>query len=415
MMLLRKIKKLIRFIFSVFYLGYYRIRNIGKEKGVAQVVESFNSGGLEQVAANVYKSFKRNGNTSKVICISNSTGPMFEQIDTPKDIRIIYYDVIEMIKFCAKNNIGNLIFHFTTYHMILLKFLGFKNYYVIHNTYIWYTDNEWKKLKIKLKFANGIIAVSEWCKDYFIKKTGYKNIKLILNGIDFNNLDNGEISTITRKSLKINDKDIICLTIGGYTSGKHQMEVIGIAEEIIKINKNIKFITAGPVLDEKLYKRFITEVSKSKAKNNIIVLNYIPQEEIGDFITNNCDIYLQPSIHEAGVPLTVMEALLKGKPVIMTDFLIKKTFPVTDHIIGITPPYENIIDVTAKEAYDMSLKKRDKSTKYFVKAIINISQNLDKFDNIDVKEYAFLSIERMSSEYINYLNFKERKYVNTKL
>ena len=57
----------------------------------------------------------------------------------------------------------------------------FKNYYIIHNTYIWYTNEEWKKLKIKLKFSNGIIAVSEWCKDYFIKKTGYKNVKLILN------------------------------------------------------------------------------------------------------------------------------------------------------------------------------------------------------------------------------------------
>ena len=176
-----KIKKMIRFIGVLFYLLYYRIKNIGTKKGIAQVVESFKSGGLEQVAANIYKAFKDNGDISTVICISNTTGPMFEQIYTPKDIRIVYYDVIEMIKFCAKNNIGTLIFHFTTFHMILFRFLGFKNYYIIHNTYIWYTNEEWKKLKIKLKFSNGIIAVSEWCKDYFIKKTGYKNVKLILN------------------------------------------------------------------------------------------------------------------------------------------------------------------------------------------------------------------------------------------
>lgn len=398
-----KIKKMIRFIGVLFYLLYYRIKNIGTKKGIAQVVESFKSGGLEQVAANIYKAFKDNGDISTVICISNTTGPMFEQIYTPKDIRIVYYDVIEMIKFCAKNNIGTLIFHFTTFNMILFRFLGFKNYYIIHNTYIWYTNEEWKKLKIKLKFSNGIIAVSEWCKDYFIKKTGYKNVKLILNGIDFNNLDNGNQTSITRKSLKIKDNELICLTVGGYTPGKHQMEIIGIAEEVIKYNKNIKFITAGPILDEKLYKKFVNEVNRSSAKNNIIILNYIPQEEIGDFISKNCDIYLQPSIHEAGVPLTVMEALLKSKPVIMTDFMLKETFPIVDRIIGVIPPYDNILKVTTSDAYNMSLKKKDISTQQFANNILEVAKNLDKYKNIDRNEYQFLSTDRMAQEYIEFI------------
>lgn len=402
--ILHKIKKLLRFIGALFYLLYYRIRNIGKKKGIAQVVESFKSGGLEQVAANIYKAFKNNGDISTVICISNTTGPMFEQIYTPKDIRIIYYDVVEMIKYCAKNNIGTLVFHFTTFHMILFKFLGFKNYYIIHNTYIWYTDEEWRKLKIKLKFVNGIIAVSEWCKDYFTKKTGYKNIKLILNGIDFNNLDNGEISSITKKSLKIKDDELVCLTIGGYTSGKHQMAIIGIAEEVIKINKKIKFVCAGPILDEKLYQTISENVKKSKAHNNIILLDYIPQEEVGDFITKVCDIYLQPSIHEAGVPLTVMEALLKGKPVIMTDFMLNKTFPNTSRIICVKPPYDDILSITPKLANKMSMKVKDSSTSYFAKEIINVSENIDKYKrNFEKNDYEFLSTKRMSDDYLDYI------------
>ena len=91
-----KIKKMIRFIGVLFYLLYYRIKNIGTKKGIAQVVESFKSGGLEQVAANIYKAFKDNGDISTVICISNTTGPMFEQIYTPKDIRIVYSQVFHI-------------------------------------------------------------------------------------------------------------------------------------------------------------------------------------------------------------------------------------------------------------------------------------------------------------------------------
>lgn len=402
--ILRKIKRVIKIIGAVLYLVYYRIKFHGKKRGVAQIVDSFNSGGLEQVAANVYKTFKENNDISSVICVSNNVGPMCQQLYTPKDLRIVYYDVVNLIKYCAKNNIGTLIYHFTTFKMPLLKLLGFKNYYIIHNTYIWYTEKEWKHLKFKLKFTNGIISVSEWCKDYFIKKTGITNIKLILNGIDFENLDNGEITNITREKLKIKENDITCMTIGGYTDGKHQMAIIGIAEEIIKTNKNIKFICAGPILNEPLYKSFVKKVKNSKAKNNIIILNYIPQEEIGDFIVKNCDIYLQPSIHEAGVPLTVMEALLKGKPVVMTDFMLDKTFPKTDRILGVTPPFTDILKITPDIASKMAKKSVDSSTKEFAEKILMMTEKIESYQkNFNIKDYEFLSSKRMAKEYINFI------------
>lgn len=401
---LNKIKRIFKYIGAIFYLLYYRIKNIKKEKGIAQVVESLNSGGLEQVAVNIYKTFKNNNTNSNIIVLSNNLGPMCQQLESPKDLRIVYYDIVSFIKFCAKNNIRTLVFHFTTYHMILLKLLGFRNYYIIHNTYIWYKEKEWKTLKTKLKFTNGIIAVSEWCKEYFSKKTGINNIKVILNGIDFANLNKGEICSFTKDKLKIKENDICCLTIGSYTDGKHQMEIIGIAEKIIKKIKNIKFICAGPILNKDLYDEFMKNIKKSSAKNNIIALNYIPQEEMGDFINKMCDIYLQPSIHEAGVPLTVMEALLKGKPVIMSDFMIEKTFPNCSRIVGVKLPYKDITKVTPEKASKMSKKTVDDSTEEYVDKILEMIDNLDNMkNNFDVNDYEFLSVKRMGKEYLEYI------------
>lgn len=402
--IVKKIIRLFKYIGVIFLVFYYRFKNIGKKKGVAQVVNSFNNGGLEQVAANLYKTFKANGNNSAVISISNNVGPMMQQIYTPKDVRIIYYDVIEMLKYCAKNNIRTLMFHFSTFHMILFKILGFRNYYIIHNTYIWYTPNEWENLKIKLKFCDGIVAVSEWCKSYFEKKTGINNIKVILNGIDFDNINSGEKSSLDRKSIGIKPEDIVCLTIGSYTDGKHQNAIVGIAEEVIKKNNKVKFITVGPKLDLKVYNKFVKSVKKSKAKDNIKILDYIPQNEIGDFITKNCDIYLQPSVHEAGVPLTVMEALLKGKPVIMTDFMISKSFPNTKGITGVKPPYEDILQITPKMAHEFSTKIKDKSTKDFAEAVLNWSNKIKEYEqNFKFQDYEFLKLERMSKEYLNFI------------
>lgn len=402
----RKLKRIAKILGAIILLLFYRIKYIGKPKGIAQVVESFNSGGLEQVAANIYKAFDQNNNKSYVICLSNNVGPMCQQLRSPSHLRIIYYDLAEMIKFCGKSNIRVLTFHFTTYHMIFLKLLGFKNYYIIHNTYIWYTENEWKKLKYKLKFTKGIIAVSEWCKNYFAKKTGIENIKVIMNGIDFNNLNNEEKCSINRKSLKIKENEIVCLTIGAYTEGKHQMGLIGIAEEVLSQNKKVKFICAGPILDKKYYQALNKALRESKVKDNFILLEYIPQEEIGNFINNNCDIYLQPSVHEAGVPLTVMEALLKGKPTIMTDFNIKASFIENDFLFGISPIYDDITKITPEMASKLSRVTKDKNTKLYTEKIIKVINNMSYYKNpknFNIGDFKYLDCQRMFKEYLEFI------------
>ena len=187
------------------------------------------------------------------------------------------------------------------------------------------------------------------------------------------------------------------------------MALIGIAEEVLKENKKIKFVSAGPILNKKLYKLFLKNLEKSKAKNNIIVLNYIPQEEIGDFINKVCDIYLQPSIHEAGVPLTVMEALLKGKPVIMTDFKIKETFPNSERIVGVTPPYKDILQLTVKDVEKMTKQVHDRSTKEFAENILDIAANIDNYKtNFQIKDYQFLSKEEMGKKYLKFIKVNKK-------
>ena len=107
---------------------------------------------------------------------------------------------------------------------------------------------------------------------------------------------------------------------------------------------------------------------------------------------NVCDIYLQPSIHEAGVPLTVMEALIKKKPVIMTDFMLDKTFPVIDRIVGVRPPYEDLMSITPKKVIEMTKKKVDSSTNEYVRKLEDIVSNLDYYrdeSNFNIDDYAF--------------------------
>lgn len=400
-------KKIAKLLFAIFYLFYKRFRLRNKSEAIAQVVDSFYAGGLEQVACNIYKGFRDNGDDSYIISINNKLGPICQQLDSPAHLRMVSGDISEFIKFCAKKNIYTLVFHFSVFHMKLLKLLGFRNYYIIHNTYIWYENNDWDILKEKLKYSDGIFAVSDWCREYFVRKTGIDRVKTILNGINLDRLRNSENTTYTRKNLGINDNEKIFLTVAAFTQGKHQMGLIGIMEEIMKSRKDIKFLCVGHMLDLGYYKKFMKVYEKSVAAKNIILLDYVPQEEMGSFIKTMCDVYMQPSIHEAGVPLTVMEALCSGKPVLMTDFLVRKTFPKSDAIFLAPTPYANIDDVTPAVANKIALKTKTRATKIFVEQIIHIADNIEEITaSIDVNDYSFLSKDNMIKKYIENIALK---------
>lgn len=399
--------RLLQLAFALFYFIFERLKFRNEDAGIAQVVESFNVGGLEQVALNIYKGFKKNGDKSYVISLSNNVGPMAQQLCGPQDFRIVYSDISKFIRFCAKNNIHTLVFHFTTFHVRLLRLLGFRNYYVVHNTYIWYEEKDWKLLKKKLNSFDKIFAVSDWCKKYFIKKTEAKNVKTILNGIDMKRLTNGEQTNYSRKKLGLKDTDTVFLTVAAFTEGKHQISLIGMMEDLLKVRKDIKFLCVGNILDNNYYSKFKKKLKKSRANKNIILLDYIPQEEIGSFIRTMCDAYLLPSIHEAGVPLTVMEALVCGKPVIMTDFLVRETFPKSDGIFLSPTPYDNIDEITPKRASMIAGRTRTRATKDFVKNILYVTDNLQKItEQINPNDYGFLDKDYMCQQYIKEIILK---------
>jgi hypothetical protein len=101
-----------------------------------------------------------------------------------------------------------------------------------------------------------------------------------------------------------------------------------------------------------------------------------------------------------------MEALAMGKPVIMTDFMIKETFPNCERIEGIKAPYDNILDVTSNIASKMGYKETDDSTKSFAESICNLSDKIDyykKSDNFKIEDYNFLKVERMQKEYLEFI------------
>ncbi len=192
---------------------------------------------------------------------------------------------------------------------------------LIHTTHCPWTDSfrsftgkllvklSYKTLnKLSFKWSNKIIAITPW-EIPFIEKYGGKKEKIIVipNGVDnifFNKIKNNNF----KKQFGI--KDQIVLFFGRLNPTKGPDKFVLAAKEILKENKNIKFLIVGP--DEGMLSK-VKELSKDE--ENILILEPIREKSKIAEMYQASDIYVMPSFRE-GLPLTLFEALASGLPII---------------------------------------------------------------------------------------------------
>lgn len=143
-------------------------------------------------------------------------------------------------------------------------------------------------------FGGKIVACSQSEKEV-IEEQGIKNVTFINNGIKPLEIE---------KKVNTSDK-ITIISVGRLSIQKNPKLFNDIASEF-KDNPNIKFIWCG---DGELKSELISQ--------NIKCTGWIERKELENYLVN-ADIYLSTSLWE-GLPLSVLEAMSIGLPVILSD------------------------------------------------------------------------------------------------
>lgn len=403
--IVHKILVIPRLLVAIIRLLFSRIGTAKQPAAVGLVVDSFGRGGLEQVVLNLYRGYREAGHPAYIISVTNQVSDMIQEIeDDPRHLRILHWSLVDLINFCRKNNVRTLHYHYSIFHLPIMRMLGIRTIYTIHNTYVWFSKAAWAKTAFYLRFCTHIVAVSEFARDYFVEKSGIRRVVTILNGIDIKHFlaDHNHARTVTRKSLGFSEKDKIFVNVASFNEQKYQLSLVGALEKIIKDRNDIKVVLVGPVGDKKLFKHILKTIEKSPAKSSIRVLDPLSQSELVKFLRTVPDAFILPSIYEAGVPLVVSEAILCGLPVVMTD-LHTHTYPLADQITTIAPPYESLVDLTIDDVVKMVRKKNSRNQKDIIEKTLYVADNLEslkpKVNQDRVAQQ--LSVERMTKEYVS--------------
>ena len=138
---------------------------------------------------------------------------------------------------------------------------------------------------------------------------------------------------VVEKEMSRKEGRINLLSVGRFCHAKNYDNVPDICRRIVERGLDVCWYLIGFGGDEALIQR---KISEARMQEHVIILgkksNPYPYMKA-------CDIYVQPSRYE-GNSVTVREAQILGKPVVVTDYTTARD-QVTDRIDGIVVPIDN--------------------------------------------------------------------------
>lgn len=152
---------------------------------------------------------------------------------------------------------------------------------------------------LTFRFADIVLAVSEFTKNEVLKYTKPKNIVVLYNAFD------------TQKFHPEGEKEDIIITVSEINKSTIKNKGLNTFVEAAKLLPNLKFIVVGPYLDSTI------DDLKSVASSNVQFTNFIPHEDVFAYY-QKAKVYVQISgVESFGCALA--EAMLSECVPVVTD------------------------------------------------------------------------------------------------
>ena len=203
-------------------------------------------------------------------------------------------------------------------------------------------------------YSTNLIACSNSAGKYLFGQDIADNFryKVLPNYIDYNKLLNCNDNFSIRREFGINNDDILVGHVGRFVDVKNHTFLIDVLDSMINKNNKVKAILVG---DGPLIEEIKKKVKQLNLEKNIYFLGL--RDDI-DFILNNCDLFIFPSIYE-GLGLVMLEAQACGLPCIVSEAIQ----PEADLEIGLLNRLQlsDSCEVWSKKAFELvGKKKKDK-------------------------------------------------------
>jgi len=225
------------------------------------------------------------------------------------------------------------------------------------------TQIYWKLIRLNIKKADKIIAVSNTTKEDIIDKLNIENSKIsvIYHGVSEQFRPIPDIEKEKKKyhlkyGLTFSDNSIVIMAVSSIKPTKNYVNLIEAFRRVYEeLDVPIHLLIVGKVADKKLILNLNKIISNNNLSSNVHFLGYVPDEEL-TVLYNLVDFFVFPSFYE-GFGLPILEAQACGCPVITSN--ISSMPEVAGDGAILVDPYsvEEIANAIHNLVFDLNLRK----------------------------------------------------------
>ncbi|MCI0558652.1 MAG: glycosyltransferase [Nitrososphaera sp.] len=347
-------------------------------------------GGSERVVYDIAR--KLNKRRFTPIVISYQEGPvrkLYEDIGVrvfivPKNKGFDLRSVVSLRRLLVRESVQVINAHHLMpffYAFVATRWSGIKLVCTEHS--VWQIEELNPALKSILKFllkrTDAVVAVSRQLISYYLEKMPYLKTKarLVLNGVDLNRFGRTE-RACTKGLIGLPGNARIVGIVANIRPEKNHKLLISAFSKLARENKQAHLVVVGLDCMNGEIQRFARE---NYAWPRIHFLG--PRDDVPDLL-KIFDVFCLPSVHE-GLPLTLLEAMASGVPVVGTDVVgINEVITANDNGILVPPNDEDSLKEAIKKVFkDNNLKKKLSSNGFsYVVKHHDLDKKIYEYENL---------------------------------
>lgn len=279
----------------------------------------FLAGGLENVVLDLLATFREAGISVALLVLGQpgEAAKKAEQSGFPVFIRS--YSDANYVELLDKLKPGLLLAHYSILGVGLAAQRKIPVIQVIHNSYVWFSDQERADFQASAQSTDVFIAVSRWVAEYSIKRLGLPSEKVcvIENGIDLEKFQRPgllEEGGKLRRELGFTEADVIFLSVASVARQKNPLGLVRAFHAAAASCPDAKLALLGPVYDPSLYQAVMDYCAKHDLQGKIFYLG--AASDPAPYYAM-ADVFTHAAFFEGG-QLSFLEVLAMNLPCVST-------------------------------------------------------------------------------------------------
>lgn len=385
-------KKALKFFLrkvSAFNTQPYMALGDVRKTDIVMQVDNFLAGGLENVVLDLMAVCRAHGYLVSLVVLGEAGSAVETARQKGFAVYCLTYEKSRYAELFARLGPRLVMAHYSLNGLGQIAGMSIPVLQVIHNSYVWFREDDRNLFAQSATHTTLFIAVSEWVREYSIKKLKLpeEKIHVIENGIDLERFCSPQVRSEgeqLRIDLGFSSDDVIFISVASISIQKNTLNLVRAFHMALSSCPDARLCLVGPVYDQLLKNKVDMYIQTNKLADRVFYLGAIADPAPYYAMS---DIFVSYSYYEGG-QLSYLESIAMNLPCVSTaiGFLYNKK--IYKGLYTVPPPidfieYNKTIDTFRTTEDNIKIMSDQISKAYTENARPNFDSEV--LDNIDRK------------------------------